>query len=203
MGCVSVIVRAVSIEWNSAKCQNVSLMCSKSVIIAFFLNCCSLLPTTASISCSSCSSTCGFCLRSRSMKKRLRDRVSGAAITISSTHCVTSSADSSPWFWKHSWMQICCLTLLGRRKRNPAFHLQRGTAETAWKWKNTSTTSERFYFKWKYICRRRILRRLTCANMSSAVKLMSSSLSACSIFFLFWSTRCLMASCNSWLWDNR
>lgn len=37
MGCVSVIVRAVSLEWNSAKCQNVYLMCSKSVIIAFFL----------------------------------------------------------------------------------------------------------------------------------------------------------------------
>lgn len=40
---------------------------------------------------------------------------------------------------------------------------------------------------------------LTCANMSSAVKLMLSSLSACSIALLFCSTRLSMASCSSWL----
>lgn len=45
--------------------------------------------------------------------------------------------------------------------------------------------------------------KLTCANMSSAVKLMLSSLSACSISLLFCSTRLSMASCSSWLGDNR
>ncbi|KAG7237747.1 hypothetical protein INR49_031856 [Caranx melampygus] len=41
------------------------------------------------------------------MKKRLTDRVSGATITISNTHCTTSSADSSPWFWKHVCVNNC------------------------------------------------------------------------------------------------
>ncbi|KAG7224407.1 hypothetical protein INR49_004749 [Caranx melampygus] len=41
------------------------------------------------------------------MKKRLTDRVSGATITISNTHCTTSSADSSPWFWKHVCVNDC------------------------------------------------------------------------------------------------
>lgn len=41
-------------------------------------------------------STSGFCFSSISMKKRLTESVSGAAITISSTHCCTLSADSSP-----------------------------------------------------------------------------------------------------------
>ena len=64
------------------------------------------LPITVSISCSSCSSTSGCCLSSSSMKKRLMDRVSGAAITISSTHCLTFSADSSPWFWKRTHVDV-------------------------------------------------------------------------------------------------
>lgn len=41
-------------------------------------------------------STSGFCFSSISMKKRLMESVSGAAITISSTHCRTLSADRSP-----------------------------------------------------------------------------------------------------------
>lgn len=48
------------------------------------------------------SSTSGFCFSSISMKKRLMERVSGAAITISSTHCRTLSADSSPSSWSGS-----------------------------------------------------------------------------------------------------
>ena len=70
-------------------------------IYVFSISVLSSSPTTVSISLSSCSSTSGFCLSSSSMKKRLTDRVSGAAITISSTHCTTLSADSSPWFWEH------------------------------------------------------------------------------------------------------
>lgn len=53
---------------------------------------------TVFISSTSLSSTSGFCLSSISMKKRLMESVSGAAITISSTHCLTLSAESSPWF---------------------------------------------------------------------------------------------------------
>lgn len=43
---------------------------------------------------------------------------------------------------------------------------------------------------------------LTCANRSSAVKLILSSLSACSISLLFCSTSLSMASCSSWLWGQ-
>lgn len=43
---------------------------------------------------------------------------------------------------------------------------------------------------------------LTCANRRSAVKLMLSSLSACSISLLFCSTSLSMASCSSWLWGQ-
>lgn len=127
------------------------------------------LPITVSISCSSCSSTSGCCLSSSSMKKRLMDRVSGAAITISSTHCLTFSADSSPWFWKRTHVDVWV----------------RGSAEHLQKRKGVYS-----------------ILKPTCANMSSAVKLMLSSLSACSISLLFCSTRLSMASCSSWLWDN-
>lgn len=120
------------------------------------------LPTTVSISCSSCSSTTGFSLRSSSMKKRVMDRVSGAAITISNTHCLTFSADNSPWFWKYTY------TYMKKLREGNKFPIY----------------------------------RLTCAIRRCAVKLMKSSLSACSISLLFWSTRLFMASCSSWLWNN-
>lgn len=81
------------------------------------------LPITVSISCSSCSSTSGCCLSSSSMKKRLTDRVSGAAITISSTHCLTFSADSSPWFWKRTHVDVWV--------RGSAEHLQKKKKERA------------------------------------------------------------------------
>lgn len=73
-------------------------------------------------------------------------------------------------------------------------------------WKKRTKRDRRFFEIEEVFAKRNgigLILRLTCANISSAVKLMLSSLSACSISLLFCSTRLSMASCSSWLWDNK